>query len=231
VAGTAFLDRLEPGSRELLRSVGSVRAYPARSFVMTEGDRDGPVVIVQEGLLKISKAASRGRTVVLALRGPGELVGELTALDHRGRSATVSTVVRSELLVIGAATFATLARSRPDIGEALLDLFADRLRTMSRQVVEMATGDAVGRVCGRLLELVEADDLEQAIRSDAGHDPIRLRLAISQEELAAWAGLSREAVVKAMRRMRDLGWIETGRRAVTIHDLRAVHSRSMQLSA
>ena len=55
---------------------------------------------------------------------------------------------------------------------------------------------------------------------------LRIRLPLSQEELAGWAGASREAVVKALRKLRARGWIETGRREIRVLDLPALIRRS-----
>jgi CRP/FNR family cyclic AMP-dependent transcriptional regulator len=223
------MDRLDGDGREHLFSLGVVRRYPARSFVMTEGEQPATVAVVRTGLLRISKTGPDGRAVLLALRGPGDIVGELSALDTLGRSASVSTVVTSELLVMHGERFAASVRERPDFAAALIDLLAGRVRELSRQVVELAVGDAIGRVCGRLVELAGEDRIAR-LDTDGRVEPFEILLPISQEELAAWAGLSREAVVKALRRLRDLGWIRTGRRSVTILDLAAVYHRSPNAS-
>mgnify|MGYP000264917592 CR=1 FL=1 len=95
-------------------------------------------------------------------------------------------------------------------------------------LVEFGSGDAMGRIAARLLELI--DDRELAAIVGAEHvdeaGPITLDLPVSQEELGEWTGLSREAVVKAFRRMRDLGWIETDRRHVVLPDVPALRLRA-----
>jgi CRP-like cAMP-binding protein len=57
-------------------------------------------------------------------------------------------------------------------------------------------------------------------------DVVRIDLPLTQEELAGWAGASREAVTKALHSLRELGWIETGRRTVTIRDIDALRGRA-----
>jgi CRP/FNR family transcriptional regulator, cyclic AMP receptor protein len=51
---------------------------------------------------------------------------------------------------------------------------------------------------------------------------VTITLPISQEELAGWTGASREAVTKSLRTLRDLGWIETGRRSISVRDAEAL---------
>jgi len=70
-------------------------------------------------------------------------------------------------------------------------------------------------VSRRLVELSDAHGRE-------GDDGVTITLPLSQEELAGWTGSSREAVTKALRTLRELGWIETGRRTISIRDREAL---------
>jgi CRP/FNR family cyclic AMP-dependent transcriptional regulator len=55
---------------------------------------------------------------------------------------------------------------------------------------------------------------------------VRITLPITQEELAGWTGASLESTAKALRTLRSLGWIATGRRAIEVHDLAALRGRA-----
>jgi CRP-like cAMP-binding protein len=99
-----------------------------------------------------------------------------------------------------------------------LRVVVGRLRASRRQL-EFGSVDALGRVCARLLELHELS----AGSSSAGATP----LSLSQSDIAAWSGLSREAVVKSMRALRTLGWVETKGRTVTVLDADALRSRTL----
>ena len=98
-------------------------------------------------------------------------------------------------------------------------MIAGRLRYADAQQAEFATTDVVGRVCHRLVELSERF-------GTAGHAGIEIELPLSQEELAAWTGASREAVSKALQLLRSLQIVETGRRHVTVLDLAALRQRA-----
>jgi CRP-like cAMP-binding protein len=71
----------------------------------------------------------------------------------------------------------------------------------------------LARVCGRLAHL-------------AGDGRVELRVPMSQSDLAAWAGLSRGAVVKALRTLRALGWIESRGRDIVLLDVSAILDRA-----
>ena len=74
----------------------------------------------------------------------------------------------------------------------------------------------MGRVASRIVELSER------FGAAAEGEDIRIDFPLTQEELAGWTACSRDSVVKALQSMRDLGWIETGRRRITVLDLDAV---------
>jgi CRP/FNR family transcriptional regulator, cyclic AMP receptor protein len=101
---------------------------------------------------------------------------------------------------------------------ALLQVIAERLRDASRRQFEFGTSDALGRLCASLIELDERYG-----RDDRG---VRvLDLPFAQAELAALAGLSREAIVKNLAALRNLEWVAVERRTVTILDAGALRSR------
>ena len=90
-----------------------------------------------------------------------------------------------------------------------------RLRLADLQRKEFSGSNTLSRVSRRLVELSETHGTES-------EDGVTITLPISQEELAGWTGASREAVTKALRTLRDLGWIETGRRSISVSDLEAL---------
>ena len=209
-----FLAELEADERADLEQLGAVRRYRRGDVLFHQGDDAGAVVVLRDGHVKATML-NDGREVILAFPGPGELLGELSAVDGRPRSATVRAVDEVEALVIPGSAFRAFLERRPRIALVLLRGVAERLRAADRQRVDYAVNDVVVRVAGRLVELCDR------FGSDDG-DGIDIGLAITQDELAAWAGASREAVAKAMALLRTLGWVQTERRRILVLDLPAL---------
>ena len=124
------------------------------------------------------------------------------------------------LLVIPASAFRTFLRERPSVALAMLAMLSSRLRASDRRLAEFAAADTLGRVCARLAEL--CDTYGEA----AGDGSVRITLPLSQEDLAGWTGASLESTAKALRALRQLGWITTGRRAIEVHDVQALRNRA-----
>jgi len=132
----------------------------------------------------------------------------------------VTTLESTEALLIPGSAFAALLERRPRIALVILRMVAARLRYADSQQTQFATHDVVGRVAQRLVEL--ADRFGEP---DDGH--IEIALPLSQEELAAWTGASREAVSKALHTLRSLRIVDTGRKHITVLDATALrrHAR------
>ena len=155
--------------------------------------------------MKIVSPSRAGREVIVAIRGVGELLGEMAAIDGE---PTVTTLEPIEALLVPGSAFAALLERRPRVALVILRMVAGRLRYADANQADFGTHDVVGRVAHRLVELCE--------RFGTG-DPgrIEVELPFSQEELAACTGASREAVSKALHLLRSLKFLETGRRHVT----------------
>jgi CRP-like cAMP-binding protein len=214
-----FLGGLEPEAAEELRRLGTRRIYPAGVVLFLEGDAAHEAVVLLSGEVKLSVCSVDGEELILGFLTPGSLVGELSVIDGRPRSATVTALGRVEVLSMPATTFNDFLERHPRVMRRLLVDVIDRLRTRVRHQLEFGTGDAMGRVCARLAELAERHGSREG-------GTVTLRSPLTQTELAAWAGLSREAVVKVLHTLRELGWVENRGRTIAIRELDRVRERA-----
>ena len=210
-----FWEELAEGDRSAVGAVGRRCAYPTGSVLFVEGDEPRLVLVILEGRLKLTRTAVDGREVLIEFRGPGELVGELGAVDDVARSATATVVEPLEAIVIPATRFRRLLADRGTVALAVLTMVVGRLRQSAQRRLESGTSDALAKLCGRLVEL--AEDTEPA----AG-GVVEIPSPLTQQELAEWIGVSRDAVVIALRHLRERGWVETGRRRIRILDIEAL---------
>jgi CRP-like cAMP-binding protein len=197
-----------------LRGEGRRVQFRRGQALFTEGDLAERVFVIERGWVLITSTAPGGREIVLGLRGPGDVIGDLSALDGAPRSASALALGDVEATV---APGSALIRALRDAATAmeLIRVLASRLRDADRKRLEFAALDTLGRVAWRLQELSERFGHD-------GPDGIELELPLSQEQLASWCGASREATVKALASLRTLGCIATGRRSVVIRDVDAL---------
>lgn len=209
---------LESGAVALLRAEGRARRFRTGAALFHEGDDSDWIGLVVKGRVKVSCYGADGRERLVAVIGPGELLGELSAIDGEPRSATATALEPLDVHVLTADEFVTLLEQNPGAALGILRSVIGRLRDSDKRRVEFGALDTVGRVAGLIVELAERYGEE----TDGA---IHIHLPLSQEELAGWAGASREAVVKALRQLRSRGWIETGRREIRVLDLPSLERR------
>jgi CRP-like cAMP-binding protein len=214
-----FLSRVGVELAAELTAIGTRRGYPSGALLFLEGDVAHEAVVVLNGDLKVVVGSADGRDVVLDVYGPGELVGEWSVIDGKTRSATVTALSDVEVLSLPAGPFREFLDRHPEVRESLLLDTIGRLRAQVRHQLEFGAGDAMGRVCARLIELADRYGYRDG-------DTTVIHSPLSQADLAAWTGLSREAVVKALRQLRTTGWISNRGPDITVHDLERLRRRA-----
>jgi CRP-like cAMP-binding protein len=214
-AGEDFWSALPAADQTAMLAAGAIRKYARGRVLMHQDQLPDGVIVLRSGQVKISRTTSTGREIVLAIRGPGELLGELAAIDGQPRSASVVALEAVEALVISPPTFRTVLAEHPAAAMALLGMLARRLRDADDKRAGLSSLTTLSRVAERLLELADRFGIEE-------NGVTRIELRLSQDELAGWTGASIESVGRALATMRSLHWIETARREIRVLDIDAI---------
>jgi CRP/FNR family transcriptional regulator, cyclic AMP receptor protein len=156
------------------------------------GDEGDGCYRVEEGLLKASIAAPGGGERILAILGPGSVVGELSMIDGGPRSASVTALRDSKLSFVGRSAFEAFGQSRPELYRHVATLLSRRLRDTDDALVATNFLSLKGRLARALLSLAEA------FGRDIGQGRILIRQKVSQSDLAAMAGIARENVSRVL---------------------------------
>jgi CRP/FNR family transcriptional regulator, cyclic AMP receptor protein len=207
------------GDVEALAALGTTKRFRRGAVLFNEGEDAGHVIVVRSGRVKVSSYTEDGKEIVLAVREPGELLAELSAIDGEPRGATATALEPVEASLVDAADFRSFLETRPGVAFALLEMTAGKLRDADRKRVEFGAYDTTGRVARRLVEMAE----RFGEQTGSG---VRITLPLSQQELAGWTGSSREAVSKSLHQLRSRGFIETARRGITVLDLDGLRRRA-----
>jgi CRP-like cAMP-binding protein len=202
-------------SKELL-ALGVRRQFAAGHPLIYEGDRETHVELLVSGFVKVT-TVSEGLETLLAVRVPGDIVGETAALTGKPRSATVTACGRVTSIVISRADFRRFLRRHPDAALNMAATLGERLRWANRRRSEFAAYPAALRLARILLEFAVAC-------GRATDDGVTIGVRLSQPELATMVGIADATVQKAIRELRQHGLIRTGYRQITIVDLDALSS-------
>ncbi|QXJ26502.1 Crp/Fnr family transcriptional regulator [Actinomadura graeca] len=191
---------------ERLVSAGSERRFGAGEVVLRQGDPPTHVLVLVSGRVKVSLTLPKGEVLLVAVRGPGELLGEMAVLGGDDRSATVVAVDACVTRVVTAERFRFLTQSA-GVRDELLRRAMRRIRegeTWRAETAALPAGPRVARALVRLAAVAEGEPVD---------------VGLGQTEIGQAVGLSRSVVAAELARLRERGLVMTERRRIVIVDL------------
>jgi CRP-like cAMP-binding protein len=192
-----FLSRLPAQFVSGLFGKGRAVSLAADQMLFLAGDVGDGCYRVEEGLLKVSVGTPGGGERILAILGPGAIVGELSMISGAPRSASVTALRDSKLCFVSQSSFEAYASENPDIYRHLMLLLAGRLTETNKALAATTFLPLQGRVARALLNLAEV------FGHDVGNGRILVRQKITQSDLAAMAGIARENVSRILSDWKD----------------------------
>ncbi|WBB89783.1 Crp/Fnr family transcriptional regulator [Verrucosispora sp. WMMC514] len=207
-----FMQRLDPSVRATLLGLGVRRQVPAGQMLILEGQLQSHLVLIEEGLTKVTAALPDGRTALLSLRVGGDLVGEMSALNDQPRSATVTACSPARYSVITSDRFRVFLRGHPDAALELAAMVSDRLRWSNRRRIDFSSYPVKIRVARVIAELSRTHGRQAP-------DGVVIDVRLTQPELASICGASETSVQKVLRELRTDGLVDTDYRRVTVRDM------------
>lgn len=190
------------------------RRYAAGAMVLTSDASDDEVYFLLSGSCRVSFFSSSGREVSFKDQEPGEMFGEISAIDGRGRSATVMARTESTLAVLQRDDFLELIYQHRNLAHATLVHLTSIVRTLSNRVVEFSTLGVKNRIHAELLRIAgEAGD---------GAQTVRISPSPRHADIAARVSTHREAVTREFSELQKAGVIERSGNELTIHDIAAL---------
>ncbi|HTY96193.1 MAG TPA: Crp/Fnr family transcriptional regulator [Solirubrobacteraceae bacterium] len=202
-----------------VEALGRRTSFPRGSVIMFEGEPEERLILILAGRVKVTRSGPEGRELILGIRDPGDLLGELAFIDRRPRSATVSALEPMQTLIMPGSRFREHLEQTPRVALVLLEVVAGRFREATVERIQFAALDTMGRLSARILELAER--YGQNVNGS-----IEVPMPLSQEELASWTGASRTGVAQALQSLRELNWLETRRGRMTVRDADALRARA-----
>jgi CRP/FNR family transcriptional regulator, cyclic AMP receptor protein len=181
---------------------GVTRRLPHGEVIVRQGDRVSSLFLVTAGAVRLSSVTASGREIVVGLLCRGDLFGE-SALLGDPSLVRAQAVGPTTVLALPIASMRAMLQRTPATAEELLRLIAARLHRTSAALEDAMAADLPTRVVGRLREL--ADD-----HGVPGPHGIRLRIPLTQDELARMVGASRESVNRTVGALAARGVVRSG---------------------
>ncbi|MEU5876548.1 Crp/Fnr family transcriptional regulator [Spirillospora sp. NPDC047279] len=193
-----FWQLLDASAQGALSELGRYRIIPDTHSLMLQGDTPERVYVVMEGRVKVCMVSDRGKETVLDLLGPGDIVGELEAVDRRPRLASAVAKGMIKVLELPGEQFRRLALGSPVMSEAMFQVMSGRLRSANEIRAARSARD-------RVIELLH----QIAHRERRGREgEVAVNPGVNSEEFANWAGTSRGAAGRALSWLQGRGVIQ-----------------------
>lgn len=198
-------------SAEVASRLRRIRAAKGRT-VIGVGARTDEVFFVTDGEAGVALHSIDGREVSVRRLGPGDMFGDLAAVDGLPRSASVVALTDLRLAAISRADFLACLRSTPEAGLWFARRMVAEVRRLTHTVFELSALNVRARLLCELLRLARA--------AATGDGPgVIIRPAPTHSELASRIATHREAITREMRSLTELGVLHNHRRSLEFSDL------------
>lgn len=213
LAAIPFFAGLDRDALERLNGSMRSRRFRRGEVIFHLGDPGDALFVIISGDVKISLPSETGEEAILATLGSGAVFGELALLDGAPRSASATALTATETVVLPRDRFRELIATEAGVRDALLASIAGELRRLTTHVEELHFLDITGRLAARLVRLAQDGGTRT---TDGG---IRLRKNLTQGDLAAMVGCTRQSVNKLLGQFTDDGLIRLEREGIVVTDM------------
>ncbi len=212
LAGTELFGNLSPDELDQLLSYARVHHLTLGQVLFEKGAAGDKLFVILSGRMKIGVITIEGKEVVFNILGRGEVFGKIALLDGKSRTADANAMTDCDLLSIDRSDFLPFLGSNPQVAARIIAGLCKRVRGISQNLEDGMTLDLPRLIARKLLVLTDAYGRPV---EDGG---LRIDIRLSQKDLAAMTGISRESVNKHLKVWQDAGWISVKRATVTVRD-------------
>jgi len=210
--GANFWGRLNEAEQTALQALGRISVFRPGDTMCTQGAPATHVFVLVNGWVKIFSVTSDGHEIVLALRGRGDIVGELAGEFTGYRTATVKAIDLVRSLIIGHESFMSYLDSNPGASRAYRHAVTQSWNDAAAILRSRWAASGAQRLAAVLLDL----GYRHGTATESG---IGIALPLSQEEIASLIGASRATVTRALRDWRRRGLVRTRQRHIMLIDI------------
>lgn len=193
---------------------------PKHHMVFSPGAPSEAIYFIEKGRVRLTRLSPEGKTVILALLGPGDLIGEASweAGEHDSYAETLE---ESRIYQISREAFQNFIRENPEFGLRLIQIIGGRLKQAQARIEDLVFRQVPSRVARLLVTLAEQ-------HGKVTPNGIRVEFPLTHQEIADLVGSSRVTVTQILNRFRSSQWIDIESKRVTIHNLDALEEMVRQ---
>ncbi len=205
----SLIDRLSPQDRDRVRSIGTARQFNRSEILLSQGQFQDGIVLVESGLIRSFYTAPSGRQITLAYWLPGNFVGGPHIFGGTCMWSAVA-AKRSVVMCLPGQQLRDLAREIPDLALQLLDALSFKARCYSSLAQMLGTRSLSERLVHVLVHLADTHGIPER------NGQISVAAAFSHGEMANLIGATRQWVTISLNRLQKRGIISQKRGIMVI---------------
>lgn len=214
LGGVTMLRGLSSEEQSSLAGKCVFRRFAAGEVVLDRFSASAAVYFMIQGSARVVHYVAGEQEITIATIAAGDTIGEISAIDGRGRSATVVAEEECVVAELSSEEFQGLIARRGELALELLRRWAGTIRQLSDKVSYLSTGSPDQRVYSELIRLARAEK--------PGSERWLIRELPTHQELATWAQTSRDVVAGAIAELVRRGVAERRTKTLYINDYGAL---------
>jgi len=188
------------------------RKYEAGEAIVNHLDASNEVYFITDGEARANIYSALGKVVTFTDLGPGDLFGEIAAIDSGQRSAGIEARTRCVVASMPAAVFRQVLQAEPGVAHALLKSLVVRIRALTTRIYEFSALAVKNRIQAEILRLA-------GLTARNGNSA-SIETAPTHAEIASRVSTHREAVTRELNRLSRLGIVEQKGRSLVVKDIK-----------
>jgi CRP/FNR family transcriptional regulator, cyclic AMP receptor protein len=188
-----------------LQAIKATAVYPKGSMLCLEGQPARGVFILCTGRAKLSTTSAEGKSIILRIADPGEVLGLSAVVSNGTYEATVETLEPTQANFISQAQFVQYLQQYPEVGMKVAQQLTHNCKCAYSEIRALGLSNSVPEKIAKLL-LTWA---KQPLNMPGIKNEIPIRVTLTQEEIAQFVGTSRESVSRTLSEFKKKGWLRT----------------------
>jgi CRP/FNR family transcriptional regulator len=204
-----------------LQRIKATSVYPKGTLLCLEGQPPRGVFVLCTGRAKLTTTSAEGKSIILRIAEPGEVLGLTAAVSSSPYEATIETLEPSQANFISQADFVRFLQEHPGVGAKVVKQLTHNCKCAYSEIRSIGLSNSVPEKIAKLVLLWAETPLSIPNRSP--HE-VPIRVTLTQEEIAQLVGTSRETVSRVLSEFRRKGWLRIRGATWTILDKPALRN-------
>lgn len=186
-----------------LCEIKATSVYPKGTLLFLEGQESRGVFILCTGRAKLFTTSAEGKTIILRMVDPGEVLGLTSAMAGSAYEATAEILEPTQANFISQKDFLRFLQHHPEVGMKVVQQLTHNCRCAYSEIRSLGLSSSVPEKIAKLLLAWSEHPLETSKKAQQ----IAIRVTLTQEEIAQFTGTSRETVSRVLSDFKKKGWL------------------------